>query len=142
MANLLNNRGNVNDIRTSIKNGWQNIAVSDLQASLVDEKANRNRTTVISLLESSIKLKTAERNVRKRGPVRAIKVGEEDGKPVMIEVLELDELINIFSQMKDDAAYSLKRAKAPKAQRQHARFLKTSASTVFYLNKLKEVSHG
>lgn len=141
MANLLNNRGNVQDIRNSIDSGWGSISEWDLKLALKDEQKNRNRSSVIKLLEVAIRKKKAPA-IYPQPELKAIKVDEENGEPVMIEVFELDELLSIFSQMKDDAAYSLKRAKSPKAQRQHTRFLKTSASTVFYLNKLKEVSHG
>lgn len=59
-VDLLNNRGNIDDIRNSIRCGWKSVSLADLQASIEDELKTRKRSTVVKLLESSLNKKRKE----------------------------------------------------------------------------------
>lgn len=50
--NLLNNRGNVEDVKTAVKNCTSR---KELRLALQDERENKNRKTVIELLEKKLK---------------------------------------------------------------------------------------
>jgi len=59
-GHLLNQAGNVYDIRNSIKCGWSRISPQDLQDALDNECAEEKRNTVINFLKSSLKQKLKE----------------------------------------------------------------------------------
>lgn len=64
----INNAGNTEDVRNSIKCGFDKLKLKDFEAAIENEKQNQNRATVIRLLESAIrkKLDKARRSVFKQ----------------------------------------------------------------------------
>ena len=50
-SNLLNNRGNVDDVKIAVKNCTSR---KDLRLALQNERENKNRKTVIELLEKKL----------------------------------------------------------------------------------------
>lgn len=51
-SQLLNNRGNVEDVKTAVKNCTSR---KDLRLALQDEREHKNRKTVIEMLEKKLK---------------------------------------------------------------------------------------
>lgn len=61
----LNRAGNLDDVKNSIKCGWDKVSVEALKAALKDEKKNQKRSLFIKLIESAIKRKEKEIAVEK-----------------------------------------------------------------------------
>lgn len=55
-------RGNCKDIECALKHGFESTTIEELSEEIKDEKATRNRATVIRLLERTINKKIKLQN--------------------------------------------------------------------------------
>lgn len=76
-SNLLNQAGNLDDVRNSIRCNWQRIKPEEIKKAIRNEKANQNRKSLIALLDSSLRRKASE--IRK---IKQLQPGAE----VMVEI--------------------------------------------------------
>lgn len=57
MTWLINNEGNAHDVLCTLQTSYKGITIADIEASIADEKAHRNRFTHIVNLKRALKYK-------------------------------------------------------------------------------------